>query len=350
MKKRILWIAVDFTIAALTVLVIWAVNYKIPHKGVSIRAATFPQMEAEMKAGRGTLPERFKTQSDFRSRTRVVLDTQDWHEKFADKFTDTTAVTDTSYTSPNLSIRLSYNHYDTGVLDTSKEGKHIKYGTQISYVLADIYIGDITCFQTAFAQGIYGVGYSEKISDMSSEMRAVLAVNGDSYSNNRHRDNGTIIRNGVIYRNSRTDAETCVLNWDGTIDIYSPDQIDIQQLIEQGAYQSWIFGPSLLDENGKAKESFLTWSYIRQSHPRTAIGYYEPGHYCLLLADGRQKNSRGMFLEEMAKVFEDLGCRAAYNLDGGHCSFMIFEGRTANRPYKPEHEVTDGIFITEGLE
>lgn len=37
----------------------------------------------------------------------------------------------------------------------------------------------------------------------------------DLYSNNRHRDNGTIIRNGVVYRNMPTDVETCVLNWDG---------------------------------------------------------------------------------------------------------------------------------------
>ena len=79
-----------------------------------------------------------------------------------------------------------------------------------------------------------------------------------------------------------------------------------------------------------------------------AIGYFEPGHYCLLLVDGRQKSSRGMFPDEMAKVFEDLGCRAAYNLDGGHCSFMTFQDRIANHPYKPEHKVTDGIFITEG--
>lgn len=80
-----------------------------------------------------------------------------------------------------------------------------------------------------------------------------------------------------------------------------------------------------------------------------AIGYFEPGHYCLLLVDGRQKSSRGMFPHEMAKLFENLGCRAAYNLDGGHCSFMTFQDGTANHPYKPEHEVTDGIFITEGL-
>ena len=133
------------------------------------------------------------------------------------------------------------------------------------------------------------------------------------------------------------------------MDIYQPGQVDLQQLVDRGAYQSWIFGPSLLDESGKAKSTFLTWDYIRESHPRTAIGYYEPGHYCLLLVDGRQDSSRGMFLDEMAKVFEDLGCKAAYNLDGGHCSFMTMKNQVANHPYKPEHEVEDGIFITEGL-
>ena len=351
MKRRILWIAVDITIAAVIILAVWIAGYKLPQKG--IRAAEFPQTEEEQEIEQEPMPEEneenLETQSDFLQRTCVVMDTQDWHEKFADKFTDTVVATDTSYSSPNLSIQLSYSHYDTGILDSSGTGKHKKYGTQVSYVLADIYVGDITCLQTAFAQDTYGVGYSEKLSDMSSAMKSVLAVNGDSYSNNRHRDNGTIIRNGVVYRNRPTDVETCVLNWDGTMDIYGSDEIDLQQLIKKGAYQSWIFGPSLLDENGKAKESFLTWNYIKESHPRTAIGYYEPGHYCLLLVDGRQKSSRGMFPDEMARVFEELGCRAAYNLDGGHCSFMTFQDRMANHPYKPEHEVTDGIFITEGL-
>lgn len=36
------------------------------------------------------------------------------------------------------------------------------------------------------------------------------------------------------------------------------------------------------------------------------------------------------------------------NLDGGHCSFMTMNGKVVNNPYKPEHEVEDGIFITEG--
>ncbi len=359
MKKRILWIVVDIAAAALIMVGVWGFNYLIPQKGVS--AVPMQSSFTKNIKNQDTLMEKMEEQADIQmedtggqnaslQRTHITIDTQDWHKKFADKFTDQVVSTDKSYTSPNVSVQLSYYQYDTGKLDKSNSGKHEKYGTKISYVLADIYVGDITCFLTAFAKDTYGVGYSEKLTDMSARMKSVLAVNGDSYSNNRHEDNGTIIRNGVIYRNKQTTEETCVLNWNGTMDIYQPGQVDLQQLVDRGAYQSWIFGPSLLDESGKAKSTFLTWDYIRESHPRTAIGYYEPGHYCLLLVDGRQKSSRGMFLDEMAKVFEDLGCKAAYNLDGGHCSFMIIKDQVANHPYKPEHEVEDGIFITEGLQ
>ena len=358
MKKRILWIVVDIAAAALIMVGVWGFNYLIPQKGVS--AVPMQSSFTKNTNNQDTLMEKMEEQTDIQmedtsgqnaslQRTNITMDTQDWHKKFADKFTDQVVSTDTSYTSPNVSVQLSYHQYDTGKLDKSNSGKHEKYGTKISYVLADIYVGDITCFQTALAKDTYGVGYSEKLTDMSARMKSVLAVNGDSYSNNRHEDNGTIIRNGVIYRNKQTTEETCVLNWNGTMDIYQPGQVDLQQLVDRGAYQSWIFGPSLLDESGKAKSTFLTWDYIRESHPRTAIGYYEPGHYCLLLVDGRQDSSRGMFLDEMAKVFEDLGCKAAYNLDGGHCSFMTMKNQVANHPYKPEHEVEDGIFITEGL-
>lgn len=336
MKKLFVFIA-DFLISMLLVGGIWGCNYLIPQKGKKVQSL-------DIEILNNTQDE------EGLQKTKIIMDTQDWHQKFADKFTNQVISTDTSYTSPDLSIHLYYNSYDTNKLDNTENGGHIKYGTRISYVLADIYIGDITCLQTEFAQDTYGVGYSEKLSDMSNRMKSVLAVNGDSYSNDRHKSNGTIIRNGVIYRAQSTDMETCVLNWDGTMKIYSPDELSVNQLIDEGAYQSWIFGPSLLDENGKAKTSFTTWDYIRESHPRTAIGYYEPGHYCFLVVDGRQADySRGMFLDEMSTLFEQLGCTAAYNLDGGHSSFMTMNDQIVNNPYKSENKIPDGIFIKEGV-
>lgn len=318
-RIRILLLVFDIFIGASLVLGVWSYNYLIPRAEAT-----------------GT----------------YSVDGEDiqnpWQQVFAEHFTEHLVSTDTSYTSPNLSITITKDSFDTGQLDTTESGKHIKYGTKVAYTLADIYVSDITCLQTAFAQDTYGVGYSESLTDMSARLGSVLAVNGDSYSNNRHKDNGTIIRNGVLYRDQLTDAETCVLFRDGTMKIYAPGEVNGRELVKQGAWQSWIFGPSLLDENGKAKTDFLTWDYIKESHPRTAIGYYEPGHYCLLVVDGRQPDySRGMFLEEEAVLFEQLGCKVAYNLDGGHCAFMTKGDRVISHPYRAGHEIPDGIMIME---
>lgn len=392
-KKVFLSVTADLLAAALLLAAIYGVNYLLPQNAVMAQDMTQMELAQDAAAASGSSADMTETASSSQDETetsssaqgeteisspiqdqqsvstaaeanlqnmidsnagglpttKVTLDTQDWHEKFADKFTDQVVSTDTSYTSPDVSVQLTYASFDTNKLDYTENGKHKKYGTNISYVLADIYVGDITCLQTCFAQNTYGVGYSEMLSDMSARLQSVLAINGDSYSNSRHENNGTIIRNGVIYRAQSTDMETCVLNWDGTMKIYSPQELDTQQLIDSGGCQSWVFGPSLLDSNGKANTTFQTWSYITESHPRTAIGYYEPGHYCFLVVNGRQSTSRGMFLDEMSSLFEQLGCKAAYNLDGGHCSFMTLQDQVVSQPYKPQHTIQDGIFIMEGL-
>lgn len=319
--KKILLVLLDLLLAATMVGGTWGVGYLIP-RGQKVEAAGI-------------------------NRDSMATD-GDWHEKFADQFTEDIESTPTFYKSPNLSITISTGAYDTGKLDMSEGGKHKKYGTKWAYTLADIYVGNINCIQTAFAKDTYGIGYEEPLANMSARLGSILASNGDSYSNNRNKDNGMIIRNGVLYRAKSSAAETCVLFKDGSIKIYPPGKLDAQQLLDEGAWQSWIFGPSLLDENGKAKTDFVTWDYIRESHPRTAIGYYEPGHYCILAVDGRQPDySRGMFLDEMAAIFEQLGCKAAYNLDGGHRTFMTMGEQVINHPYRPYQNVSDGIFIME---
>ena len=58
---------------------------------------------------------------------------------------------------------------------------------------------------------------------------------------------GALIRNGTVYRAEPTSADVCVLFQNGEMKTYSPDQFDLQQVMQEGAYQSWTFGPSLLD-------------------------------------------------------------------------------------------------------
>ncbi len=78
---------------------------------------------------------------------------------------------------------------------------------------------------------------------------------------------GALIRNGTVYRAEPTSADVCVLFQNGEMKTYSPDQFDLQQVMQEGAYQSWTFGPSLLDAQGKALSTFNTWDYIRKVHP-----------------------------------------------------------------------------------
>lgn len=186
MKRKICIMLYDLLITAILLGGIYGVNYRLPQKGVKAQSLS-AKLSEERQAT-------FSEVGTIESKSLPVK--QDWRPKFADKFTDQIVSTDTSYSSPNVSIQLNYESYETNRLDTSENGAHRKYGTKISYVLADIYIGDITCLQTCFGQDTYGVGYSEKLTDMSARMKSILAVNGDSYSNSRHRDNGTIIRNG----------------------------------------------------------------------------------------------------------------------------------------------------------
>ena len=53
----------------------------------------------------------------------------------------------------------------------------------------------------------------------------------------------------------------------------------------------------------------------------------------------------GLTLEAFGQLFADLGCKAAYNLDGGRSSFMVYDGNVLNDPYKGGRSVSDCILL-----
>lgn len=66
--------------------------------------------------------------------------------------------------------------------------------------------------------------------------------------------------------------------------------------------------------------------------PRTAIGLKDDGHILLVVVDGRQDNSIGMTLLELALFMQELGASDAMNLDGGGSSEMVIRGKVVNKP------------------
>ena len=254
-------------------------------------------------------------------------DTPIW-EKFADQYTDQVVVTDNSYTSPDIAITVTE--------ETAARGR-------ITYYLADIYVRNITCFQSALARNSYGSGFRQSIPQMAALNNALLAINGDYYGNTNE---GVVIRNGVIYRANRTNCDVCVLYYDGSMRVMPGSDFDVNAAINDGAWQAWTFGPALLGGDGEPLSSFDSTNRIISANPRTAIGYYEPGHYCMVVVDGRGESS-GISLPDLSQLFYDLGCAAAYNLDGGNSSVMVWQDAVINTPSGGGRESSDALLIAE---
>jgi len=111
-------------------------------------------------------------------------------------------------------------------------------------------------------------------------------------------------------------------------------------------------GPMLLRDGVPTKsadaEAFFGTS-IPQRHPRSAIGVENNGTVWLVVVDGRQPDSQGVNLVELADLMAALGARDALNLDGGGSSAMVVRHRNGlvrlNRPtgYDVEREVATAL-------
>ena len=256
--------------------------------------------------------------------------------KYAEKFTAGQIIsTETEYRSENVAIELSKRAgyickkcYHTsenygpclfcGNELYSKAGKN---GDKVTYTVADIYIQDASSFRTAY-------GAQKKVKDTCLENNGLLAINGDMYITSLENKHGWFVRNGVqLNRFSKLSSDLCILYIDGTmetIDIKT-QTVDPDSIYAKFPQQIWYFGPALLGPDGSAKETFTIGRNVANNNPRSVIGYYEPGHYCFITVDGRDKD-RGISMAELSMLCADMGLAAAYNLDGGGSSCMYFAG------------------------
>lgn len=256
----------------------------------------------------------------------------EWQIKFAEHFTDEVVMTENSYTSPEVSITI-----DTVVLGE----KHSK----ITYYVADIYVASMDNFTCGTANGELRYFGTQPAEEMAAQTNAILAISGDFIT---YQKSGFLLRNGELYASDHNRNSVCVLYPDGSMETLVGGTYDIQTVLDANPLQVWAFGPVLLDENGQPREEYEVSTAVGYPNPRSAIGYYEPGHYCFVVVDGRQEgHSKGMKIPELAQLFADLGCTAAYNLDGGGTAVMLFGGEAYSRQSNGGRDLGDMLVITE---
>ncbi len=221
----------------------------------------------------------------------------------------------------------------------------------ITYYVADVVLKDSSGLKSAFAKNEFGNNIVEYTSQTASDNNAVLAVNGDYYG---FRDDGIVIRNGKVFRD--VPARTGLAFYkNGSMKIYDERAVTAEELVAQGVTQTFSFGPALVMDSAAITDFGRTTvdtnfgnRSIQGSNPRTGVGIISANHYVFVVVDGRSPGySKGMTLSEFARLFEDLGCTDAYNLDGGGSSTMYFMGRVVNDPLGRGNErgVSDILYI-----
>lgn len=251
--------------------------------------------------------------------------------KFADKFTSGEIVYDDNvYRSRDVCIEIS------------EHSVKVEY-VPVHYFVADIYIQDITSLRCAVSDSSNN---KDKVNELAEQHGGIVATNGDYFL---FHSSGLAIRNGELLRDSlHPDQDVCVLYQDGTMETYLKGQVDLDAIYAKMPYHAWSFGPRLL-ENGQPMTQFNT--SVETWNPRCAIGYYEPGHYCLVVVDGRQEPdySYGMKMGALSMLMHELGCREAYNLDGGMTAMMAFDGEIISKPCGGGRQSCDIVYVAEPL-
>lgn len=256
-----------------------------------------------------------------------------WQIKFAEHFSDEVIMTENSYKSPNVSIEITTH--------TKGEGN-----SKQTYHVADIYVASLDNFVTYTANNELRYFSTQDVMQMHEISNAILSISGDFMT---YQKEGFLMRNREIYADNTNAASICVLFSDGTVEAYDGRTYKVDEIKSRDPLQVWTFGPVLLDENGHVRDKYKVSSSVSQTNPRSALGYYEPGHYCFVVVDGRQTGySMGMTIPELAEVFEELGCSVAYNLDGGGSAVMLFnEDRFSKQSNGGNRKIGDILLIRE---
>ena len=214
--------------------------------------------------------------------------------------------------------------------------------------VADVTVSSAVYLKTAFAENTYGRNITAATSEMAEENDAILAINGDYYG---AQETGYVIRNGVIYRDTaRTATEICCIYADGTMQIKNTADVTAQELVDEGVWQVFSFGPALVVDGEIAVSEDEEVGKAMASNPRTAIGVIDANHYVFVVSDGRTDESEGLSLSQLAAFLKTLGVQTAYNLDGGGSSTLWYQGSVINNPTTSgntikERSVSDIVYI-----
>ena len=239
------------------------------------------------------------------------------------------------YRSDILSVEVRREVYSIpDLLQEEVEGKVYSVnggrdlGQPVTYFVAHVYTRDYDSFYPTFATNQKNGMDVCWPQEMALRYKSVLWFTGDNLIGERDAK-GVLIRDGRVYSKNRYSNALAYYADTMTFKVIDRRALEAMDIWESGAQDVFSFprGSDLI-MNGQISSGAIKTT---QRNPRCALGMVEPGHYVVIVADGRQPGySIGFKLLELTKLMKQEGCVEAFNLDGGISTAIYFMGIKLN--------------------
>lgn len=179
--------------------------------------------------------------------------------------------------------------------------------------------------------GRYPGKKTQRVGDMATRFNAVLAINGDYFS---YHETGIVVRNGKTLRfKPNRSRDTLVIDDKGDFTILSPTTREGFESLDSPVMHAFCFGPGLVIDGQVLEDvNHITLNLGKNKRTqRIALCQMGPLDYLILACEGPEnKGSKGLTLLQMAQLCKKMGCRNAYNLDGGSSATIALKGKKIN--------------------
>lgn len=175
----------------------------------------------------------------------------------------------------------------------------------------------------------FGAKYGEQVSSMCKRVGGSVCINAGGFKDPNGTGSGTpkgyVIKDSkIIYQESSKASDLIGFTKENKLILLNSTGTDA---IKKGVRDAIEFGPFLIVNGKSMKIVGDPWGYS----PRTAIAQRQDGVVLFLVIDG-ENYTNGASLKNMIDVLEKYGAYNAANLDGGHSTSLVVNGKLYNNP------------------
>lgn len=193
-----------------------------------------------------------------------------------------------------------------------------------------------------------------KVLAMANGNNAIVAINGDYYRDDPNKTTFEYRMGTKIRDKSNKAKDMLIIDENGDFHTFVHDGKNKSAALTfvkdtgHTIINAFTFGPALVHEGEELKMDKNYGYNPNGREPRSALGQLDTLSYVLVVCEGRNDSS-GVTHQELADFMYSLGCKEAFNLDGGGSAALTYNGKYYNKLAGSERAVSDIIYFATAV-